>query len=452
MEQQWKHPSLGNVRRPAGRRRVRRLLGAAAGGGLSVIIAACGSSAGSGGGTGSGQTGPVAIGVVAPLTGSQAELGKFIAGPCYAAVRVLNAAGGILHRTVSCALIDDLGDPADAVPNVTKALATTSSLAGVIGIDSNVAATVVPLINNAKLPMISTNGLSVYIHNTYPYFWRMTAPDVAGGAAMGLWAAKRGYKRVAVVFQNDVGDLGNKPGLVSALAKSGITAVSDVTIPGDATSYQSVVNNIRTLKPQALLVSADTQTSATLLSEYKGLNNGSVPPLIAPTDVLAPDYFSAVKRVMGITYLTHQVSFVGTYVNTGSPEFVAYDNAMKASPQVHDPATVVATGAVASLYDGANVLALAMEAAKSTSGPVYNKFVPLVTTKRAGAVEVHTFAQGVNELKAGHQIYYVGVGGQIMFDKYHNSPGEFAGFAFDSSANPIVLGQIDPAAIAAALR
>jgi branched-chain amino acid transport system substrate-binding protein len=338
------------------------------------------------------------------------------------------------------------------VPNVTKALATTSSLAGVIGIDSNVAATVVPIINNAKLPMMSTNGLSVYIHNTYPYFWRMTAPDIAGGAAMSLWAAKRGYKRVALVFQNDVGDLGNKPGMVSALAKSGMSAVTDVTIPGDASSYQSVVNNIRTLKPQVILLSADTQTSATLLSEYRGLNNGTVPPLIAPTDVLAPDYFSALKRVMGISYLTQKVSFVGTYVNTTSPEFVAYDNAMKASPQVQDPATVVATGAVASLYDGVNVLSLAMVAAKSTSGPVYDKFVPLVTTKRPGAVEVHTFAQGVRELKAGHTIYYVGVGGQVTFDKYHNSPGEFAAFAFDASAKPIVLGQIAPASIAAALR
>jgi hypothetical protein len=41
----------------------------------------------------------------------------------------------------------------------------------------------------------------------------------------------------------------------------------------------------------------------------------------------------------------------------------------------------------------------------------------------------------VKALKAGHSIYYVGVTGPIVFDKFHNSGGEFATFQFTSSGN-----------------
>ncbi|HWG60423.1 MAG TPA: ABC transporter substrate-binding protein [Streptosporangiaceae bacterium] len=413
----------------------------------ALVLAACGSSS-----SGTASAGAkLSVGVVAPFTGSQAQLGKFIVAPCYGATRVINAAGGVLGHQLSCLPIDDTGDAADAVPNVTKALATNSSLAGVLGIDSNVAATIVPIVENAKLPMISTNGLSQFSTTRDTYFWRMTAPDVAGGAGMGLWASKQGYKRVAVVFQNDIGDLGNKPGMLPALQKQGIAVTKDVTIPGDASSYQSIVNQVRAAKPDAVILSADTQTSATFLSEYKGLNNGSVPPVIAPTDVLDPSFYSAIKKVMGATYVVHSLSFVGTYVDTTSPEFQTYYGAVKASPNVQAPEVVVATGAVASLYDGLTVLSLAMTAAHSTKGTTYNSFVPKVTTRRSGAVEVHTYAQGVRELKAGHQIYYVGVTGPVIFNQFHNSPGEFAAFTFTPSGGTKVLQVIPPAQIASVL-
>jgi ABC-type branched-subunit amino acid transport system substrate-binding protein len=395
---------------------------------------------------------PLHFGVVAPLTGSMAELGKFISDPCFAAARVINQNGGILGHQVACTLIDDTGDPADAVPNVTKALATTPNLVGVLGIDSNVAAAIVPIINNAKIPMVSSNGLSEFIRNTYPYFWRMTPPDVAEGASMGLWAAHEGWKRVAIVLQNDVGDTGNKPGLLDAARAEHLTVVSDVTIPGDSSSYDSVVNRIRLTKPEVLLFSADTQTIATFLSNYKVLNSGKVPPVITPTQVMAPDFFNVIRKVMGNNYLIHDIYFVGAYLNENTPQFAQYFRAMKATPQVQNPEVVVSTGPIGSLYDGMMVMALAMIAAHSTQGPVVNRYIPLVTTARKGAVVVHNFAEGVKELRAGHAIQYVGVVGPISFNKYHNSPGWFAIFSAGRGDKSVARGQIGPAELASVLR
>jgi hypothetical protein len=64
-------------------------------------------------------------------------------------------------------------------------------------------------------------------------------------------------------------------------------------------------------------------------------------------------------------------------------------------------------------------------------------------------VAVHSYAQGVKELKAGHQIYYQGVTGPIAFNKYHNSTGEFASFAFTPSGGVKTLTVFSPAEVAA---
>jgi branched-chain amino acid transport system substrate-binding protein len=412
-----------------------------------LVIAAC-SSPGSSGGTSAGTT--IDIGDIAPLTGSLAQLGQFSEGPCYGAVSVVNAAGGVLGHKLACAPIDDLGDPADAVANVSKAFATNRNIVGVVGITSNTAATEVPIVNTAKITMVSQNGLSLYSNTTDPYFWRMTPPDLLGGVGMGLAAADGGYKRVAVIIQNDVGDTGNKPGVVSALQKKGVSILTDLTIPGDESSYESTMSRIVHTHPQALIISADQQTTDTLLSEYGGLSNGSVPPVVIPTDILSPGLFSSLKKLLGQSYLNSKLSLVGTYINETTPEFKTYLDAVKATPAgAHEAEQIVATQAIGTIYDGIIVMSLAMNAAHSTKPTVYNSYMMKVTKARPGAVLVHSYAQGVSELKAGHQIYYQGVTGPVAFNRYHNSTGEFASFAFTPSGGVKTLRVFSPPEVAA---
>lgn len=278
----------------------------------------------------------------------------------------------------------------------------------------------------------------------------MTPPDLLGGVGMGLAAANAKYKQVAAIFQNDVGDTGNQPGVVSALKKKAVSVTANLTIPGDQSSYQSTVDRVIHGHPQALIVSADQQTTDTLLSEYRGLNGGSVPPVIIPTDILSPGLFTSMKKLLGASYLDTKVSLVGTYVNESTPQFKTYLDAVKATTAgAHEAEQIVATQAIGTIYDGIIVMALAMQAAHNTSPSVYNSYMTKVTAKRAGAVEVHSFAQGVHELKAGHQIYYVGVTGPIAFNRYHNSTGEFASFAFTPSGGVRTLTVFSPAEVAA---
>lgn len=421
--------------------------------GLATLSLAVVALAGSVGASAGRQGGTINAAVIAPFSGPAANLGKFISLSCYAAAEEINKAGGILGNQLHCTTVDDTGDPADAVPAVTRALAT-SHISFASGLETNTAAVTVPLVENAKIPIFSSNGLPVFDTNTNPYFWRLSPSDDQNGAAYAVWAKLKKYKSAAVILQTNAGNDTVKPGIVHAFKKLGIKLSIEVDLPGDAASYASVAARVLKTKPQAIIAATDPQTAATFFSQYKQLNHGTVPPLITATDSLTPDYFNAVKKVLGAKYVTTDISLVGYHVNPSSAAFAAYKNGLTSSPDVPQAAVPVVTGigVIASLYDGDIVAALAMTAAKSATGTDWNKAVLSMTTPGKNKTIVHTYADGVAALKAGKQIDYVGTGGQIHFDRYHNSAGNFSATAFNADGGPRLLSVFGGKLIANALK
>jgi ABC-type branched-subunit amino acid transport system substrate-binding protein len=405
----------------------------------TLLLVACGG----GGTTTPTQTGPLSLGVIAPFTGPAAEFGKLLSAPCLAGTDLINAAGGIMGHQISCVSVDDTGDAADAVPNVTRAIATTSNFDMAIGLESNTAATTVPIVNGAKIPFFTTNGLTSFTKNNFPYYYRMTPGDDANGAAFAVWAVQQGYKSVAIVFQNNIGSEGNLPGLTSAMPKLGGNIAINLTIPADSASYSVEAARVIAAKPDALIWSADPQTTATFLANYKLLNGGVLPPMVTATDSLTPDFFNAVKKVVGLDYVTQKIFLVGSYFDQTTPAFNTYKAALLANPNTKGIAPVLSTvGPPAGAYDGINIMALAMIMAKSTVGSAYNSDILQVVTPKAGAVLVGSYADGKAALAAGKPIQYIGVLGTPAFDQYHNSAGEFDANKFNADGSASTVGTI----------
>ena len=348
--------------------------------------------------------------------------------------------------------MDDTGDPADAVPAVTRALAT-SNITFATGLETNTAAVTVPLVNNAKVPFFTANGLPAFDNTTLPYFWRIVPSDVQNGAAYAVWAKAKKFKSAAVILQTNAGNETVEPGILRALKNLKIRQAAHINIPGDSASYASIVAKVIKAKPDVVIVATDPQTAATFFSQYKQLNNGKVPPLITATDSLTPDYFQALQKVLGTQFVSNSISLVGYHVDPKSAAFAAYKDGLTSSSHVSpsDAPIVEGIGVIAGLYDGDIVMSLAMVAANSTSGSVWNKFIATVTTPGKNKVIVHSYAQGLAALNAKKQIDYVGTGGQIHFNKYHNSAGNFAATAFNADGSPRLLGIFGGGTIANAL-
>jgi ABC-type branched-subunit amino acid transport system substrate-binding protein len=402
---------------------------------------------GAGCGGGGGKSAPLTIAAFNPFSGGDADFGPEMMGGCVPAIRLIDAAGGALGHTLKCVAVDTRGDPADAVPAATKMLATTSNLVGVLGPSADEAQATVPVIDAAKIPMFADTGEAAFDHSTYTHFYRLTPADDVKGYALAQWAHDRGYTRAAAVFGSDIGAQSDVPTLVTAFEKLGGTIVSNQKIALDQSSYRTEVTRMLRAKPQVIFTEADPQTDATFMSELKQLH-GLIPVISTETSLQA-GWLKAVSGAIGETNLTRFVTGMQPYAPTTGPAWKAFDKALLASASsVPKPEQWATDPYSMTYYDAVNLVALAIVAAKSTEPSVFAPEIVKLTQASPGAVTVYTFAEGKSALTAGKHVRYVGAGGVIAFDRWHNSSGAFEA-AHGGGGTVKIIGTVTAAQIAA---
>jgi ABC-type branched-subunit amino acid transport system substrate-binding protein len=369
--------------------------------------------------------GTLEIAIFHTYSGANAAYGPEAAAGCFPAERLINAAGGVLGHQIHCTPVDSKGDPADAVPAANRLIASSSSLVGVLGAGSNEATAVVPLFQQAHLPVFSTTGQASFDHSTASYFWRILSPDAAQGNAMAAAAKKLGYSKVATLFGNDAAAQGSAPTAISGVRRLHLTLTANQTLAIGQPSYRSEVQQLTSGNPQAIITEADPQTSATYFAELSQL--GRVPVLITDPVSQEPTWRTAVGGAIGKNLLNKQDYAVVAYSPPTSLAYRTYTAALNASSkQVPQPAQWDADLYSVADYDSVVIMALAMDAAHSTKPSVYDGYITKVTSPASGAVIVHTYAAGKAALAKSQHIQYVGAVGPTVFDRWHNSGQGFA--------------------------
>jgi ABC-type branched-subunit amino acid transport system substrate-binding protein len=405
---------------------------------LAIGLAACGgaSTASAGHDTG---TNPVVFANFNPFSGPDASFGPEEMAGCIPAAAAIQAAGGIIHhKTVTCKAVDSRGDPADAVPAAESLIATTGGLMGVIGPSSDEATATVPLFNRAHIPMVGNTGQAAFDHSTFPYFFRITAPDDAVGYAMALYAHNKGYTRAAGVFGADISSQGTAPTAAAGFRKLGGQIMMQ-KIPLDQSSYRTEVLQLAAYKPQVIFTEADPQTDATYMSELRQLYH--LIPIVGTNGTNQPPWFKAVGGAIGASHLLSYYGGAQPYAPLTGASYQQWRNDLAAvSKKVPQPVSQWSTDSYAmSYWDSVNLMALAALQAKSTNPQVFTPYIVGITTPKPGAVVVHSFAQGKAALAAGKQIQYIGAVGPIVFDKWRNSPGEFEIVKANTALTPVAI-------------
>ena len=230
----------GAVLRRGGLSRIFALLGATA-----LLFAVCGASLGTAGASRSKAKGQLIIADLAPFTGTDAALGPIYLASCYGATKAVNDAGGVLGHTLGCKAVDTRGDPADAVPATRQMFATTSNLVLVIGVTSDEAAAVVPIINAQHMVVFAMTGQSEFDHTKFPYFYRLVPPDLE--EAYALLAIAHNYEhftRIALAFGNDIGSQTFVQPAVTAIHKAGLDLVANETLDLSATTFRTEAEKV----------------------------------------------------------------------------------------------------------------------------------------------------------------------------------------------------------------
>ena len=435
-----------------GRRRAQRL-GVAVAAVAALGLAACSSSSSAGAGSGSSSKGGLVVADLAPFSGTDAALGPTYLVSCDGATQAINNAGGVLGHKLSCKGVDTRGDPADAVPAARQMFASTSNLALVIGVTSDEASSVVPIINANKTVVFAMTGQSEFDSTFFPYFYRLVPPDLEESYAMIAIAQQKGYKRIALAFGNDIGSQTFIQPAINAIHKAGMTLVANETLDLSANTFRTEADKIVAAHPDVILTEALGSTDATFLSEVKQLNGGKMIPVIGTSACISPDWYKSVASALGASTLASSFSADNLVVETTGSAYAAFSSALlaekgKVGSSGNFSTYLTAPGAV-HLYDGINLAALAMIEAKSTSPSVYKSYMEKIGNGTAGAEVVNSFAQGAAALKAGKAIRYVGPGGPTNFDAYHDSTGIFQVDTYGTTGQVNVVGNLTAAQLRA---
>ena len=397
-------------------RRVRTIAGVA---GVALAIAACAAS-GATAKQAHSSAKTVQFGEVADFTGVGSAVISYENASVLSAEQAINAAGGILGAKVVNVPIDTKSDPADGLVAVDRAMAT-NNLSAVHGPFSDIAPVSVPILQKHDIITVCPCGNANFDHTTDPYFWRLVPPDPVGGETMSLYAKQNHLTRVAAVFGTDQGSQGDLPGVLFGVKATHLHLVAQIGLTPDQTSYRTQVEQLIAAKPQVIFTESDGPTAATFFSELKQL--GKLVPIYGTNATIQSPYLKAVSAAIGTSGLQKYYRGEANVNAPSSPAAAAYNAAVtKVASKLPKPASQWLNNSfVEPNYDGLIMTALAMQASHSTNPKVANAWIPKVTEPGHGKTVVYSYAAGVKALKAGKHIRYVGAGGPIKFDKWHNS-------------------------------
>ena len=421
-------------------------------------LAACSSSSSTSGSTSSntgssGSSSSLVVADLAPFSGPDAALGPTYLVSCDGATTAINNAGGVLGHKLTCKGVDTRGDPADAVPATRQMFATTPNLALVIGVTSDEAASVVPVINANKMVVFGMTGQSEFDSTHFQYFYRLVPPDLEESYAMVVIAQQLGYKRIALAFGNDIGSQTFIQPAISAISKAGMTLAANETLDLSASTFRTEADKIVAAHPDVIFTEALGPADATFLSEVKQLNGGKMIPVIGTSATISPDWYKSVAAAIGASTLASSYHADNLVTETSGPAYTPFQTAImseqgKVGSTGNFSTYLTAPGAV-HLYDGINLSALAMVEAKSTVPSVYAPYIAKIGNGSAGAVVVYSYAQGIAALKAGKAIRYEGPGGPTSFDSFNDSTGIFQTDTYSTSGAVQVAGNITAAQLRA---
>lgn len=255
----------------------------------------------------------IVIGESAPLTGSNAELGKDIRDGALAYFKKVNDAGGVHGKRIELAVLDDHNDRKTAGANAVK-LVNESNAVALFGFGSTtLSLDAMPIVKEKRVPFFApfTGADAIYHQNPYVFAMRASYADELG-KVLEHWG-ELGLSRVTVIHYDDqIGNenyatverimkaAGKKPVGVKLLRNKDVTAAqvqeiiaSDPEIIVGTTSYASTAEVLKMLhkanRPYSMTTLSfvgPSQLASVAGKDAAGVSvSGVVPP---PTKILVP--------------------------------------------------------------------------------------------------------------------------------------------------------------------
>lgn len=201
-------------------------------------------------------TGPIKIGEVGSMTGSEATFGTSTHNGIVLAMKEVNAAGGVKGRPLELISLDDQGKPEEAATAVTK-LITQDQVAAILGeVASSRSLAMAPIAQNHKIPMITPSSTNPKVTEQGDYIFRVCFIDPFQGTVMAKFAFENmKVKKVAILrdVKNDY-SVGLSDFFIETFKKMGGEIVIDQSYSAGDMDFKSQLTAIRAKAPEAIYV------------------------------------------------------------------------------------------------------------------------------------------------------------------------------------------------------
>ncbi len=341
---------------------------------------------------------PLLIGTLVPSTGSLAHLGPAESAGIALAVAQINAARGVLGQPVS--VIDgDAGDAATTIASQTVDRELARKVSAIVGATgSSVTAEVIDKVVASGVALVSPGDSSDHLA-TYPsngLYFRLVPPDTMAARVLAGVLAKAGRRSVAVLHVRDLYGAGLAADLSTAVTATGGAVAASVEYDGKSTDVSAEFTQVTAAAPDALVLVGGGE-AGTIIKALIAAGHG---PATLPLYLTDLDLSNVLAAGLPATAMT---GVEGVRAGAApSPSFLAALSA--ANPGLVD------IGYAAQAYDAVMMIALAADAAGSTTGKAIAAQLSQVGT---GPTPCTGYAACLALVRAHRTIAYQGASGPL---------------------------------------
>lgn len=353
------------------------------------------------------------LGGVVALTGAQGAIGKVIADSGKLAVDQVNKAGGVKGCQVEFVLRDDTSQPSVGL-DAARFLVDVQKVHALVGfVGSGTALAVVNSVSVPnKIPTVACCAVTPALTRmaeegkTGGYFFRTIPTARSAALAHAKAVTERGYKKTVILYINN--DFGNgvAPDTKTAIEKMGGKVVGSFGYAENQPSYRSDVTKALALEPDSLVLVGLSADGTVLLREWFSL--GGTKNVVLHNTMRSMDVIKGVgERFLDKAVGIDNGQATGPTADAFNRDFQAAYNRPAVGPGLH------------TMYDAAAVTLLAMQAAPKLDGASIRDAMRAVQDPAGIEVGpgVEGLKKGLDALKAGQKIRYVGATGAFRFDK-----------------------------------
>jgi branched-chain amino acid transport system substrate-binding protein len=356
--------------------------------------------------------GNITIGSLLPMSGDLAPYGKCVQQGVNLAVKHINEAGGPLDMKLKVVFRDSQTDPT-ALRDGAEKLTNVDKVPAIVGpmIRSDVA-TPVTAPNHVVIISPSNTPTWVTTLDDDDFTFRTTASDAIQGKVLGNLAWERGYKKAAILYINDPYGGGLAESTKEWFEKSGGKVLGQASYDPGKVSYKMQLKELAKGNPDVLILIGYPESGTVIIRQ--ALSEGLFSQFLFPDGMQSQQIIDSV----GGDYLE---GMYGT--GPGAAETLSYKTYLEEFNKVYgaNPATAYSENA----YDGAVVIALAIQAAgkaafEADPGKAIRDNLREVANPPGEKISAGAegFRKAFKLLAEGRPIDYEGAAGSIDFDQH----------------------------------